>query len=154
EAIPASTLVRVEQGRLDPGVRRLSALLRVYGLDPEYVSDLVELESLAVPVPTGDLRAIIDRGVASWRDGNVPQALASVFAVRELVPQDRSQKLLRQKGTLLFAVYARSLGKTRLARMLVEELLCGPPDPTLLVDALVLAASLWNRAGSRIVAWA
>jgi len=154
EAIPASTLVRIEQGRLDPGTRRLSALLRLYDLDPGYVADVVELESLAVPTPEGDLRAIVDRGVAFWREGNVPLALASVFAVREHVARDPSQRLLQQKGTLLFAVYARSLGKTRLARKLVEDLLCGPPDPTLLVDTLVLASSLWNRSGSRVVAWA
>jgi transcriptional regulator with XRE-family HTH domain len=154
DAIPASTLVRIEQGKLDPGVRRLNLLLRLYGLDPDYVSDVVELESLAVETPAGDLATVIRKGVEFWREGDVPRALASVFAVREHVPSDSTQRLLRQKGTLLFAIYARGLGKTRLARKLVEDLLCEPPDPTLLVDALVLASSLWNRSGSRVVAWA
>jgi transcriptional regulator with XRE-family HTH domain len=154
DAIPASTLVRIEQGTRDPGVRRLNLLLRLYDLDPDYVSEVIELESLAVPSPVGDLATVIREGVEFWKEGDVPRALASVFAVREHVASDSTHHLLRQKGALLFAIYARGLGKTRLARKLVEDLLCGPPDPTLLVDTLVLASSLWSRSGSRVVAWA
>ena len=49
--IPISTLVRIEQGKLDPGVRRLHALLRFYDVPPHLVADLVELEDLAVELP-------------------------------------------------------------------------------------------------------
>ena len=154
DAIPASTLVRIEQGKLDPGVRRLNVLLRLYDLDPEHVADIVELESLAVESPVGELTELIERGKKFWREGNVPHALACVFAVREHAASDPAQRLERQRATLHFAVIARNLGKTRLARKLLDDLLCEPPDPSLVIGALILASSLWNHAGSRVVAWA
>jgi transcriptional regulator with XRE-family HTH domain len=154
EGIPASTLVRIEQGKLDPGVRRLNVLLRLYELDPEHVADLVELESLAVESPVGELTDLIERGKQFWREGNVPHALACVFAVREHAANDPGQRLERQRATLHFAVFARDLGKTRLARKLLDDLLCEPPDPSLVIGALILASSLWNHAGSKVVAWA
>jgi transcriptional regulator with XRE-family HTH domain len=42
DRIPTSTLVRIEQGKLDPGVRRLHLLLRLYDLPPHLIADLVE----------------------------------------------------------------------------------------------------------------
>jgi tetratricopeptide (TPR) repeat protein len=154
EPIPASTLARIEQGRLDPGVRRLTALVRLYNLDPEHVSDLAELESLAVDQPEGDLATLSSRGYAYWQEGNIPQALAHVFALREYTATDPAQILARQEATLNFALCARGLGKTALAKKLVDELLCEPAHPDVLVAALTLAASLWNKAGSLEVALA
>ena len=55
---------------------------------------------------------------------------------------------MRQKATHTFAVAARDLGKLRLARQLVDELLCEPPDPTLISRVLILASTLWARQGS------
>ena len=129
-------------------MRRLTVLLRLYDLDAEHVSDLVELESLAVERPQGDLATIVANGLAHWREGNVPQALAHVFAVREHVGTDPAQRWTRQRATLNFAAFARNLGKIRFAKKLVDELLCEPPEPALLVDTLILAASVWGRAGS------
>ncbi len=38
ERFPASTLSRIEQGKLDPGVRRLHQLLRLYKIPPHLVA--------------------------------------------------------------------------------------------------------------------
>ena len=153
--IPISTLVRIEQGKLDPGVRRLHALLRFYDVPPHLVADLVELEDLAVEQPaTGDLDTLFRNGLEYWKRGDIGQGLAHLMAVREFLPRDDSSKILRQKATISFAVAARNLGKYRLAKQIIDDLLCEPPDPQLLVRALVLAASLWRGLGSIEVALA
>ena len=149
DRIPISTLTRIEHGKLDPGVRRLHLLLRLYEVPPHLVADLVELETLAVEQPVGqDLETLYREGVEHWKEGNIAQGLAYLFAVREHVPDDQESQLLRQKATLAFAIAARNLGKFRLARQIVDELLCEPPDPSLIVDVLVLASSLWRGLGS------
>ena len=154
--IPPSTLGRIEQGRLDPGVRRLYLLLDLYSIPPHLVSDLVEVETLAgtppIVVPDHDLQALHDQGLEHWKKGNVAEGLAYLFAVREYVPDDDDSRVLRQRTTLLFATLARNLGKYRLARQIVDELLCEPPAPDVLVPALVLAASLWIGLGGTEVA--
>jgi tetratricopeptide (TPR) repeat protein len=154
--IPPSTLGRIEQGRLDPGVRRLYLLLDLYRIPPHLVSDLVEVETLAgappLVVPTDDLQALHDQGIEHWRSGNVAEGLAYLFAVREYVPDDEASRVLRQRTTLMFATLARNLGKYRLARQIADELLCEPPEPDVLVPALVLAASLWVGLGGTAVA--
>ena len=85
--IPPSTLGRIEQGRLDPGVRRLYLLLDLYSIPPHLVSDLVEVETLAgtppILVPDHDLQALHDQGLEHWKKGNVAEGLAYLFAVRE-----------------------------------------------------------------------
>jgi tetratricopeptide (TPR) repeat protein len=47
---------------------------------------------------------------------------------------------------------ARDLGKVRVARQVVDDLLCEPPDASLMARVLLLAASLWRRSGSLEVA--
>lgn len=149
EPFPTSTLVRVEQGKLDPGVRRLHLLLRLYNVPAHLVSDLVELEELAVEEPAGkDLETLFRDGIAHWKRGNVGEALSHLFAIRQHVPADEKSRVLRQNATHTFAVAARELGKLRLARQLVDDLLCEPPDPSLMARVLILASTLWNRQGS------
>ncbi len=142
---PESTLVRIEQGKLDPGVWRLHQLLRLYGVPPDLVADLIELEELAVsPPPEGDLETLYRDGVECWKRGDVPLGLAYLFAVRQRVPADAESRLLRQRATLAFAIYARNLGKLRLARQVLDDLLCEPPDRALVVNVLVLASTVWG----------
>jgi len=149
EPFPTSTLVRVEQGKLDPGVRRLHLLLRLYNVPAHLVSDLVELEELAVPEPAGkDLEALFKDGIEHWKQGNIGQALSHLFAIRQHVPVDDESRLMRQTATHAFAMAARDLGKLRLARQLVDDLLCEPPEPGLMARVLILASTLWNRQGS------
>lgn len=153
--IPPSTLGRIEQGKLDPGVRRLYLLLDLYRIPPHLVSDLVELEMLARGAPRvlpANLEALHTQGIEHWKKGDIAQGLAYLLAVREYVPGSEETRVLRQKATLAFATAARNLGKYRLARQIVDELLCEPPAVSVLVPALVLAASLWRGAGALDVA--
>lgn len=149
DPVPISTLARIERGQLDPGVRRLHLLLRIYRVPPHLVADLVELEQQAVaPPPTDDLEQLYRDGVEHWKAGDAAQGLACLMAVREAVPDDDASRTLRQKATLVFCIAARDLGKYRLAKQIVDDLLCEPPEATLLPRVLVLAASLWRRLGS------
>jgi tetratricopeptide (TPR) repeat protein len=155
DRIPVSTLARIEQGKLDPGIVRLNKLLRLYRIRPHLVSDLMDLEELAVEAPVGkDLKTLFNDGLKYWEQGNIAQGLAHLFAVRERVPGDPEARLLRQKATLAFAVFARNLGKFELAHQMVEDLLREPPDPSILVNVLVLGASVWCGLGSVEVALA
>jgi tetratricopeptide (TPR) repeat protein len=151
--IPISTLARIEQGKLDPGVMRLHQLLRLYKVPPHLVADLTELEEMAVEPPQrGDLDTLYNEGMELWRKGEVAKALAYMLAVRQYVPGDAASRLLRQKAILAFATSARNMGKTRLAKQVLDDLLLEPPEPEILVGALVLSSSLWQRIGSLPVA--
>jgi len=137
ERIPVSTLARIEQGKLDPGVRRLHMLLELYRVPPHLVADLVEL-----------LETLYSDGVAAWKRGDFPTGLACFFAIRKQVPTDDESRLLRQRATLGFSIAARNLGKFRLAKQMVDDLLCEPPSDSLLINVLVEASSLWRGLGS------
>jgi tetratricopeptide (TPR) repeat protein len=155
DRIPVSTLARIEQGKLDPGVRRLHLLLDLYQVPPHLVADLVELETISVDEPpSGDAAALLDQGVDEWRKGKIRRGLACLFAARERVGDDADSRILRQKTELTFAVAARNLGKLRLAKQIVDDLLCEPPDPSLRTRVLVLASSLWRGLGSLEMAMA
>src|SRR6185503_19758778 len=68
--IPHSTLARIESGRLDPGVRRLQQLLRLYRLPAQAAGDLLDLESVAGAVPfEREPMKLRDRAVEAWRAG-------------------------------------------------------------------------------------
>ncbi len=147
--IPTSTLLRIEQGKLDPGVRRLHLLLDLYHVPPHLVADLMEIETLAgQPPPEADLDTLYRTGLEHWKKGDVARGLAHLFAIRERVPDGPPERLLRQKATLSFAVAARNLGKFRLAKQIVDDLICEPPDESLLARVFVLASSLWRGLGS------
>ena len=149
DAIPTSTLVRVEMGTLDPGVRRLHILLDLYDIPPHLVADVIELEELAVDEPAeGSLEELFENGIEFLKRGNTAQALAHLFKIREFVPEDDDSRLLQQKAALAFASAARDLGKFKLARRLVDDLLCQPPDPTMHARVMILASGLWRGQGS------
>lgn len=151
QRIPTSTLNRIEQGKLDPGVRRLYQLLDLYHIPPHLISDLVELENLAVRPPdagTKDLETLHREGIERWKAGDIPAAMSYLFAVRQYVPDTDEARHLKQQASLAFATAARGLGKFRLARQVVDDLLCEPPEPSLAVRVFVLASSLWRGLGS------
>ncbi len=153
ERFPPSTLARIEQGKLDPGVWRLHQLLRLYKVPPQRVADLVELEAFAVEQPpASDLDALFREGIECWKQGDLAKGLAYLFAVRQYQPSTPDAALMRQKATLSFAIAARDLGKLRLAKDILDELLLEPPDHSLIVHTLVAASSVWCALGSSDVA--
>ena len=155
EPIPLSTLAKIEQGKVDPGIRRLHMLLQLYQIPIDLVGDMVELEEQAADPPeTEDLEALFRDGVEHWRRGDLANGLAHLMAIRQLVPDDDASRELRQEATLAFCVMARNLGKYGLAKQLVDRLLCEPPAPRFMLQALVVASGLWRGSGSLEVALA
>lgn len=153
--IPHSTLIRIEQGKLDPGVRRLHHLLRLYEIPAELVADFVDLESMASrEAIEGDDEALYEKATALWRAGDLQRGLAHFFELRRRLSASPGREAQRQQATLGFAVAARDLGKFRLAKSLIDELLLDRPSSEVTTKAFVLAASVWEGLGSLDVALA
>jgi tetratricopeptide (TPR) repeat protein len=71
-----------------------------------------------------------------------------MLALRAHVPADGTERAERQKWLHTLSVFVGSLGRYRLSRQIVEELLLEPPDPSLVVPVLVQAAVCWHWLGS------
>lgn len=153
--IPHSTLIRIEQGKLDPGVRRLHQLLRVYEIPAELVADFVDLENMASTEPIqGDDETLYATATALWRAGDLQRGLAHFFELRRRLSAIPGREAQRHQAMLGFAIAARDLGKYRLAKSLIDELLLDRPSSELTTKAFVLAASVWEGLGSLDVALA
>ena len=147
--IPHSTLARIEGGKLDPGVRRLQQLLRLYRLPAQVAGDLLDLEALAAPRPgERDPAKLRDLAIAAWQDGRIDDALACFLAFRERVAASGDDRRMRQEAALSFAVAASGVGKHHLSRRLLDDLLVDRPDPALLVAILVQQSVVWLSLGS------
>ncbi len=149
ERVPLSTLARVEQGKLDPGVRRLHRLVRLYDLPPPLVADILDLEESSAEIPASDdLETLYREGTEHWRRGDLARGMACLLALRRAVPKDEASRLLKHKAMLVFAGAARDVGKLDVAEQTVHTLLREPLAPELRVPVLVLAASVWRALGS------
>lgn len=149
ERIPPVTLLKIEAGTQEPGVRRFYALLRLYRLPLEVVPDLLELESLAAEAPKEtDPEKLLARGRAHWEKGEIGPGLACLFALRQVAAAGRRSDPAVQRAVLAFAVAASSIGRVRLANHLLGDLLVSPPDPSLRLNVLVLAAVNWRDLGA------
>ncbi len=155
ELIPFPTLARVEQGKVDPGVRRLHILLRLYQVPPPLVSDLVELEDFAGKLPKSqDAKKLYEEGVALWKSGETSKGIAYFMALRKVLKDSPADRAFRQKAFVTFAVMAGALGKYHLSLELLGKLFVEPPQPDLLVSALVQAGHCWIGLGAGEVALA
>lgn len=153
--IPFPTLAKIEGGKVDPGLKRLHQLLKLYGLPMQAIGDLLDLEDLAGVWPTEqDPQVLYDHGVEHWKRGDVRKGLAHLLALRELPAPGPEIAAVRQKGLLSFAILAGSLGKYHLSRQIVENLLIESPERDLFVPVFVQAAVTWNGLGSPEVALA
>ena len=147
--IPFSTLARIEQGRLDPGLRRLHSLLQLYGLPIQAAGDLLEIESMADSSPDEkDPVKLRDLARAAWQSGDSRRALACFFALRRLTAGDPALKALRQDSVLSAAIVTGKLGKHHLSHQMLDELLTDSPGPELLVGIMVQQASSWKSLGA------
>ncbi len=147
--IPHSTLARIERGELDPGVRRLQQLLRLYELPAQAAGDLLDLEALASAVPfEPDPSKLKDLAFRAWHEGRIGDALAAFLAFRDRVAKTEGTRALRQESVLSFAMAAASLGKHHLSRQLLDDLLFDRPEPALLVSILVQQSVVWRSLGS------
>ncbi len=151
--IPFATLAKVEQGKADPGFRRLHILLKLYHVPLQMAGDLLDLEEMAVDVPLdSEPEALYRQGIAAWQRGDIREGLSLLLALRQRLPGDPEHRLLRQKSLLSFSIAVGSLGKYSLARHIVEDLILEPPEPALVVPVMVQAAVCWHWLGSGEVA--
>jgi len=153
--IPFSTLARIEQGRLDPGLKRLHALLQLYGLPIQAAGDLLDMEAIAGTVSVeGDLADLRERGTKAWQGGDLPTAFACYLAMRRRADEPATDRAVRHESILSFAVMAAKLGKEHIARQILDDLFLDKPDRPTLLRAFVQAASTWQALGSADVALA
>lgn len=148
ELIPPSTLARIEQGKTDPGVRRLVRLLRLYEIPAEQAADLVAIAERAPRRTVADPEAQYEEGLRLAKAGDLRSAMSIFFAVREHTPETAQTKLLRQKTLVAMAIAAKNLGQIRIARHIVDQLLVDDIHPSLAVSVLLTASALWLSLGS------
>jgi len=147
--IPFSTLAKIEQGKVEPGVKRLHQLFALYNLPLQIASNLLDLEDMIVDLPPAeDLEALYRQGLEEWKRGDFRKAMSCLVAVRTQAPQTPETRLLRQKALLSFAIQASGMNKPRLAQQIVDELLLEGPEPSMLVNTLIQAAVCWLRSGA------
>jgi len=149
QVIPFTTLAKVEQGNVDPGIRRLHLLLRLYDLPPQLAHDLLDLEEFAEEMPDdSSIETLKEVGLEAWKSGNLSKGLAYLFALRSRTPSGSAARTERQWAILDLAVAAGAMGKVHLAHQLVDDLLQEPPEPETLVNVLIQAAVCWHWLGS------
>lgn len=155
KAIPFTTLAKVEQGRVDPGVMRLHQLLRLYNVPVQMAAELLDLEHWSDEhVRQLDPEVLQAEGLTHWKKGDLKKALGYLYSVRERSSEDARHKQERQKTLLSFAVAAGALGKYHLSRQIADDLLVEPPHPALLVPVLLQLGVCWLRLGSQEAALA
>ncbi|HEX5042889.1 MAG TPA: hypothetical protein VFV75_08275 [Candidatus Polarisedimenticolaceae bacterium] len=148
KVIPFTTLAKVEQGRVDPGVVRFQQLLEAYDLPKEMALDVVSMETLRAEIPKkAEPQALYEEALRLWRAGQIGQALGHMYALREAVAGKPQFDELRRKAQLHFALVAANLGRFSLSRYLLEQLLREPLGPAMLLRVFVQLAGCWNRLG-------
>jgi transcriptional regulator with XRE-family HTH domain len=153
--IPFTTIAKIESGLVDPGLKRLHVLFRLYDLPPGLAAELLDLEEFAGELPAASSAGeLLAAGVEHWKAGRPRQALAHLFALRARVPESPAGRAERQQALLHFAVAVAQMGKFHLSRLLIDGLILEGPDPILLVPVLVQSASCWHSLGSSEMALA
>lgn len=152
ESIPSSTVCKIEQGKVEPGLIRVRRLLDVYRKPLHHAADLLELEDLLDPAPQGlDAEELFSRGIAELKKGHLRQGLSLLMPLRAAEqPRDEPVPLLSQKATISMSIGLRQLGKFRLSLRMIETLLSDTSciDQSLALNAHVQAAHLWMDLGS------
>jgi tetratricopeptide (TPR) repeat protein len=121
------------------------------------VADLVALEDMATdgaPAFRGEPKELYARAVELWQAGDLKGSLAHFFALRGLEAESEPAREMRRNAALGLAIAARDLGKLRLAKTLLDEVLLDDPPPRSLTRAFVLAAAVWQGLGSIPAAFA
>jgi len=127
----------------------LHRLLQLYEVPVHLIANLIEMEELSGAVPESrDPDELRRDGLIHWKQGDIGRALAHLMALRELVPTDEALRWKKQEALLDFSVAAAGLGRLQLAREILSELLCEPPDDRLVTRVLLQSATVWSRSGA------
>lgn len=157
EPIPSSTVCKIEQGKVEPGLVRVRQLLEVYRKPLHSAADLLELEDLVGPAPMDAKAEVLwERGTALLKEGKIREALVHLLPLRPREGGKGAVPKISQKALISLSIGLQQLGKHRLALGMIERLLCDRscPDPELLVNAHVQAGRIWFDLGSMEVALA
>jgi hypothetical protein len=147
---PFTTIGKIEQGRIERGFKRLHLLFKVYDLPSQLAHELVQLEEFAgEPCAVLPPATLYEEGTKHWKAGNFREGMAYLLAVRNRNVNTAAARLERQQAILTFAVEAGSVGRNRLSKHIVDELLLEPPETELFVPGLIQAAVCWRRLGSK-----
>jgi len=151
--IPFSTLGKVEQGRVDPGVIRFQQLLDIYDIPKEVALDVVALETLRGEAPDArEPEALYEEAVRLWNTGQTGKALGAMYALRKAVTDRPELDALRQKAQLHLAVVVGNLGRFHLSKCLIESLLRERLPDAIRLRCFVQLATDWVRLGNHELA--
>ncbi len=146
--IPFTTLSKVEQGKVDPGVIRFQQLLEVYDLPQQAALDMIALETIRGPLPKGkDPELLYEAAIRLQKEGDNAQALSHLYALKDIVGRDPKRTELRQKAQLHFAVVLGALGRYHLSKQVIEGLLQERPAGPIVLRCLIQVATCWNQLG-------
>lgn len=148
EQIPPSTITRIEQGKTDPGVRRLVQLLRIYEIPPEQAAELVEVAEAVPEAASKDPLLAFEEGMRLARLGDARSAMAHFLAARRHATAKSRNSLAYQKAMITMSLMAKDLGQARVARQILDDLFEAPLQETLRFSALLAASTVWMRIGS------
>ena len=154
EPLPQSTLVQIEQGKLEPGVRRFQMLMRLFDASPETAAHLVDCEVRGVLLP--DSTEVIGMGFEKaceranelWRAGEFYPGFAIYVVMRHTEVWDEAEQLEAQRLNLRLATEARNAGYLELARFTFEQAMRDDLHPDLTWRALVLGSMIWRALAS------
>ena len=153
EPLPISTLARIEQGKLDPGTRRLHLLMRFFDIPAELVTELVSLEVEQAEVPSGKTaKWLREKAKDHFEKGRRAEGLAHAIALLGLVSTDETSAHDRQDALLTLAVMASNQNHDRFAEHIIDQLLCEPPVPKMMWRVLFFAGQIWSAKGAMEVA--
>ncbi len=142
--IPASTICKIEQGLVEPGLVRLRTLLEVYGKPLQDAVCLLEFEGLAVePLPSGEVDELYRTGLALLKQGKARDGLGLLLPLlqRGVAPS------IQERALLSTSIGLQLVGKHRLAISVLEELLSRPVEAETRFKASVQAARAWTGLG-------
>ncbi len=153
EPLPTSTLSHIEQGKLDPGSRRLHLLLRLFRIPSETVSDLIDLETrgIELPEPT-DLETMLAGARSAWSGDDPHEGLAWFIALQHLCVDADSDPARTQSAVLSFAEGLLDRGRVESARRILDQLLAEGPHPEVRARTYVFAGRVWRHTGNLEVA--
>ncbi|ANM30649.1 hypothetical protein ABI59_15300 [Acidobacteria bacterium Mor1] len=160
EPLPQSTLVQIEQGKLEPGVRRFQMLMRLFDASPEIAAHLVDCEVRGVLLPESSevigmgFEAACEQVNDTWKAGEFYPGFATYMVMRHTSVWDEAPQLQAQRMTLQLATAARNAGFLDLARFTFEQVMRDDLHPDLTWRALVLGSMIWRALASPEIALA
>lgn len=140
--IPFSTLAKIEKGTVEPGLVRIGQLFQLYSVPLRVLDDLLDMEAFATPDESiKTIERPDQRAKEIFSSGDIKRGLGILFAYRRTHPLGASNSSLRQKVDITLALLLRSLGKSRLAEFVLDELQLHHPDAELRQFVLGTAAN-------------